>query len=103
MTDRISARVAARFIQAKFDLKVVEQIKKMTQQNDHGSALVSGALMLGHRRLAEKLDSVANLVRLEGSIPQTLKKYRDDLYKELMDYAKKTLSPDDYKLFYGAY
>lgn len=103
MTD-ITTRVATRFLLGTQDFEEgVAQIKNVTRKKDTVNALLLGALVLQQRQLVSKLDNVANLVKLEGGIPSSLKKYVDDLHKDLMSHAKKNLSPADFELFKGSY
>jgi len=76
---------------------------QMTDRNAHSEALVLGAELLGAKALRDKLQLVAKLHDLEGSMPPQLKGYRDYLYDSLMTLAKQKLSPDEYKSFYGAF
>jgi len=88
---------------SRFNPEVVRNIAKMTDENDHMGALVAGAKMLVLKGLEKKLTLVGQLQALEGHIPSGLKAYRDSLYDTLMAEAKRLLSDEEYKKFYGAY
>lgn len=88
---------------SKFNGSVVSAIAEMTDRNDHTEALIAGARMLGYKHIVDKLEMVKKLQSLEGHLPHPLSTYRYDLYKQLMERAKKDLTPDQYKRFYGAY
>lgn len=81
----------------------IDRIRRMTDRNAHSEALVLGAELLGAKALKDKLQLVAKLHDLEGSMPPQLKGYRDYLYDSMMTWAKKKLSTDEYKSFYGAF
>lgn len=88
---------------SNFNPATVKEIAKLTDNNDHAKALLTGAKMLGLTGLVKKLDLVIKLQELEGRLPNGLKTYRDSLYDNLMAEAKKLLSEDEYRQFYSAY
>jgi hypothetical protein len=75
----------------------------MTQENDHIRALKTGAEMLSHRGLLQKLELLEELYELEGSLPAGLSNYKDSLYQELMRFAKQQMNEKEYNAFYNAY
>jgi hypothetical protein len=88
---------------SRFNPETIRSIAKMTDENDVVGALVAGAKMLVLKGLEKKLVLVGKLQELEGHLPSGLKTYRDNLYDALMAEAKKLLSDEEYKKFYGAY
>ena len=100
----VAQRVASRHVRAsKFDPRIVEQIAKLTQRNDHRGALALGAKMLGFKRTEKKVLLLKELAELESNSTHYLVKYQDQLYEEVMRYAKQALSDDEYEQFHGSY
>lgn len=88
---------------ARFSPDTVKEIAKLTDNNDHAKALLTGAKMLGLTGLVKKLELVVKLQELEGRLPNGLKQYRDGLYDDLMDQATRLLGDDEYRQFNGAF
>jgi hypothetical protein len=78
-------------------------IARLTDRNDHNTAMMEGAKLLGLKSLAKKLELIGKLHILEGHMPGSLLTYRRSLYDELMAVAKKKLSPKNYDAFYGSF
>ena len=89
-------------VKLDFD-STIDRINRMTDRNLHSEALVLGAELLGARALRDKLQLVAKLHDLEGSMPPQLKGYRDYLYDSMMTLAKRQLDPEEFKRFYNAF
>ncbi len=87
----------------KLDPISIREIKRLTDSNNHAKALIKGAEMLKATLLSKKLSLVSQLQDLEGSLPRSLGRYRDDLHDEMMKYAKRSLSPEEYKQFYNSF
>jgi len=79
------------------------RIAKMIDRNDHNGSYIAGAELLGAKSLAKKFELIGQLSKLEGSMPSGLMGYRYSLYQQLMAYAKKKLSSEDYDQFRGSF
>ncbi len=90
-------------IEAKVDKNVLMKIKKQTAINNHIGARMIGAKAMGHKRLYQKFELVDKLQALEGELPNGLYEYSGSLLKELLAYAKKKLSMEDFKSFRAAF
>lgn len=75
-------------------------------------ALVRPVFLLGDQptccpfsltELAERVESINRRHCWLGHLPPRLYEERHSAYAEVMSFAKKTLSPADYRLFYGAF
>jgi hypothetical protein len=88
---------------AELDPIVLDKIKRLTDRNHHGEALIEGAKMLGLRRTIQKLELLGKLKDLESNSTHHLQEYQYQLYEEVMRFAKQQLSREDYDEFYGAY
>ena len=80
-----------------------KKIYKMTDYNDHSGAIIEGLKFLKETKMVKMAEAVKELHNLEGHMPSELMKYRDSLYDRMMSIAKKKLSPEDYKKFYGSF
>lgn len=80
-----------------------ENIAKMTDRNLHTEAIIAGAKELKFTALVKKAELVLQLQKMEGHMPSGLGAYKGYLQKQLMDYAKQELSPEDYKAFQGSF
>jgi len=102
----LAHRVAEQFHQAaqkSIAPAQLDQLKELTNRNHHSEAAVLGAKLLGARALEKKLGLVRQLHELEGSMPMALGQYRNLLFDALMEHAKRNLSEEDYKAFYGCF
>lgn len=86
-----------------FNIKTVREIARLTDENQHIEALILGAHMLGEKVLQKKFQLVGALCRMEGQVPAGLRKYRDNLYDQLMERAKSRLSNIEFDHFRAAY
>ena len=85
------------------DEAVLKEIAELTDINNHTEASLLGAKALKATKLVKKLELVLKLQDLEGHLPMGLSEYRTRLNKELMEAAKRALSPEDYERFHGSY
>ena len=76
--------------------KAVKKIAKQTDWNDHGGAILTAAVLLKEKKLADRVRLVMKIHEIEGHMPFPLIQYRDGLYKEMVAVAKQKLSPDEY-------
>jgi len=88
---------------AKFDPRIVTEIGKMRDRNDHTGAYIKGSEMIGATRTAQKLKLFAQLKDLENHSTAWLMKYQYQLYEEMLAHAKRALDPEEYEQFYGAF
>lgn len=76
------------------------RLKGLTSRNNHSAALVLAAKMLGLTAMMRKFELVDQLIKLEGHKPKNLSDYSYALYEQLIEQAKRSLSPEDYEQFY---
>lgn len=89
--------------ESSIDPKVLKNIARMTDNNNHGGAIVAGCLMLGLDDLAKEAKKICREHENTGYLTMELSTKRHKVYQQMMDHAKKTLSDADYKKFYGSY
>jgi len=92
-------RIAA----SKLNPATLRSIARMTDNNQHGKALVTGAKMLGFEELSKKFTLISELQEMEGHLPTGLREYQYSLYQALMDAAKGVLSAEEYEQFNKVY
>lgn len=100
---QVSGETESKTASNNFDIGMVDRIKTLTGRNHHAEAYLFGAKMLGAPMLAKKFSLVQQLQDLEGHRPQGLGEYQYGLYKQMMQYAKQVLRPEEYELFYQAF
>ena len=81
----------------------LKEISVLTDYNDHNGAYQLGAHILEHTLLEKKLKMVGEIRDLQGSVDMNLGNYQYALYNELMEFAKKKLTPKDYYAFYSCF
>jgi hypothetical protein len=81
----------------------LNQIKRLTQINDHGEAYFVAAKALGNDALALKFKAINRRHEQLGSLPVDLYATRRSAYEELMAFAKKAMKPETYQKFYMAF
>jgi hypothetical protein len=98
-------KVAERFRAAAVALNegTLKEIAELTDINNHTEALVFGAKAIKATKLVKRLELLLKLQDLEGHLPMALSQYRNGLADELMEAAKRALSPEDYEKFHGSY
>lgn len=79
----------------------IDNIAKMVDRNDHNLAMVLGASYLKLKKYQDIFKAIDKIANIERSMPSELSKYRYSKYKEMMDIAKKKLSPKEYQRFYA--
>jgi hypothetical protein len=82
---------------------VFKEIAGLTDSNNHTEANLLGAKTLKATALVKKLELVSKLQDLERSMPHTLGQYRYGLHQQLMEVAKRSLSPEDFERFHGCF
>ncbi len=82
---------------------VVAKLEKLTDHNDHNGSVIEGAKFLKHKKIENCMKLVAKIHEMEGHMPDGLYQYRRDILKELLAYAKRELSKEDYEKFHGAF
>ena len=87
----------------KLDKRIVDEITKATNRNDHTFALEIGAIYLDLLPLTRKLEALQILHKLEGYMPDSLIEYRGYLKVTLRVEAKKLLSNEDFEKFWAAF
>ena len=81
----------------------VEEIADATANNDHTYAMILGAQWLKLPHIEEELNKIYQTHLELGHMPMELMNKRFELYKEMMDLARRGLSPQDFKRFHSAY
>lgn len=89
--------------EAHFDSNVVDHIKEMTNRNLHSEANILGSKMLGAKVLEKKFKLVLELHKLEGHMPKPLGEYNYFLYQQMMEYAERVLTPEEFDQFHQAF
>ena len=85
--------------------KTVKKLAKMTDNNDHTSALAVGLALLGDKAKAQQAKNLSKKIDKAGgySPGDPMDKEHKKLYKSMMDKAKADLSSSDYTKFYGSF
>ncbi len=82
---------------------LVKRIAALVQANNHGEAIVVAANALGLGKLVERAERINRLHCWLGHLPPMLYEERRSVYMELMDFAKRALSQDDYQRLHSAF
>ena len=72
----------------------IEKINEMTDENDHGGALLMAAQKLGMKKQAEILKHVNAIHDLDGSLHPALGQYRGFVMEQVFKVAKATKPKD---------
>lgn len=82
---------------------IINQIKELTAENYSIEAYILGAKYLKHKQLEKIFKAIKTIETIEGYLPHNISDYRYEQYKKMMEYAKETLSPEEYEKFYMAF
>jgi hypothetical protein len=74
---------------------ISKKIAKLTDKNDHTTAVIELAKFLKDTKSIKKLEAIEVIHKVEGSIPLEISKYRDNILKGLF---KKIMNDDSYSL-----
>ena len=74
---------------------VSKKIAKLTDRNDHTTAVMELAKFLKDTKAIKKLEAIEVIHKVEGSIPYEISKYRDNILNSLF---KKIMNDDVYSL-----
>ena len=80
--------------------KHFDEIAELTAVNDHGTAYVLAAQLLGNETLTRKFERINREHLRVGYLSGDLVEERYYAYKELMSYAKHVMSDENFKKFY---
>jgi hypothetical protein len=75
----------------------------MTDNNDHGGAIMHGARLLGRKDLHDKAKDIRAAHLKAGHLTSELSEKRNVVGNELDAHAKATLSPEHHAAFHGAF
>lgn len=81
----------------------IKQIQELTEYNDHTSAYILGAKLVGANVLTEKLKLFKKMRDLSGYLDDAMSKFQYALYKELIALASDQLSEKQYNEFYNSF
>lgn len=82
---------------------VIRRIAKLTDRNDHNGAMLVALTALGMTWQHKAMEHVTAIHKIMGHMPPELTKYRKSLYDEMMHFAKRGMSKEEYKEFYNAF
>lgn len=83
--------------------KLVNGIKYLTQINNHMDALLTGLKLIGFQTGYDTVRKIQQQQEKIGYIPNDLLDLRNDVYKKMLQIAKKKLNPENYEKFYRAF
>lgn len=83
--------------------ELVNRIKQLTSNNDHGEALIVAAKFLGCEKLLERLKDIQRQHMDLGHLPSLLYEERFGIYQNLLAFARSRLSDADYQQLYAAF
>jgi hypothetical protein len=82
---------------------ILDQIAKLTEDNNVIESFILGAQYLKHKKLENIFKSIQKIQEQEGSLPYLLKAYRVAKYNEMLKYAKEKLYSETYEKFYMSF
>jgi hypothetical protein len=83
--------------------KDIEYIRKLTSRNNHTEAYLFGAELLKVQKLVRLFETIQTIILIEGYLPPGASDYQYNLYKQLMEYAKRVLTKEQYEQFHSAF
>lgn len=78
---------------------VISKIRYLTTENSSIESYVLGAKYLNNKDLEKIFKAIQVIQNDEGCLPHWLKDYRYEQVKKMMQYAKETLSPEQFENF----
>ncbi len=82
---------------------MIEEIRHLTDINNHVEAYALGCKMLGNSSLSKIFTLLGQIMDLENGLSPELRAFRDRLYKQMMDWAKHVLPEDQFDQFYRSF
>ena len=81
----------------------IDEIRELTQCNDHTSAYILGAELVGAGVLTEKLKLFKKMKDLSVYLDDSMSQFQYALYNELMDFSTDVLDDDQQDIFYQSF
>ena len=76
--------------EVKDTTEIIEKIAKLTDRNNHTTAVIELATFLNNTKAVKLLQAIETIHDIEGSMPTEISKYRSSVLQDLMDiFAKK--------------
>ncbi len=91
-----------RMASVTLDEHTIEEVRRLTQGNNHTEANIAAAKAIGAKKLVKKLELVLKIQDLEGHTPVALGQYRYALHMELQALAKRALSVEQFEQLIGS-
>lgn len=83
--------------------KVIKDIQKKTDINDHTGAIVTLAKFLKDNKTVKLLDAITDIQKIEGHLPQQLLYYRNEITTNLLELAKNKYDSHTYMRISSAF
>lgn len=80
-----------------------KRIRQLTNNNDHGGALIEAANALGCKDIAESLEHIQRQHIRLGHLPADLYTRRYGLYQDILKFARRKLCEADFRKLYAAF
>jgi len=87
----------------KLDPKKLAELEKLTDWNNHNEAVALGCEIVKMPAGVKAMKLLQQLHKLDGGMSPSLLDYRKEVYDTMMGVAHKSLSPEDYEAFQGAF
>ena len=104
IADRIAKDIESRSLTAgNITPKLISDIDRLTDQNDHTGAAVMLAKAMGKKKLMEVAEAVDVIISFAGFLPRGLVEVQDGLRDRLLSEAERKLTPEEYQSLYMAF